>query len=77
MNDLAAILRADADRAAAGGPGHRRPCNSMPADPTDDHRVCFALADVESAVRGAVSLGATEDELEAIVYEAIVQCRRK
>lgn len=63
--DFSALIRADADFAVAGGVGNRRPCPGMPASPTSDHRVAYALYAVKTAAAGAFALGATDSEIEA------------
>ena len=60
-------IRNDADQAVAGGRGFRRPCAGLPAGPTEDHRVAFALHDVVMAIRGARDEGATREEVERVV----------
>lgn len=62
--ELSRLIRADADAAVSGGVGARRPVHAMPANPTEDHRVAFALGDVRDAVCAAYDAGATESEIE-------------
>ena len=63
--EFSAMLRADADKAVSGGVGSRRPCSCLPADPSTDHRVAYALSDVRDAAARAYSEGATTAEVEA------------
>lgn len=65
------ISRQIADQAASGGPGNRRATNYLPANPSSDHRVAFALGDVLTAMEGAVELGATRYELELLIDQAL------
>lgn len=68
---ISADIAAEAARATEGG--FRRPMNCLPANPSVDHQVAYALGDVADAVRRAVDLGATQDEMEAIIYRAITR----
>ena len=68
--DVSAMLRADADAAVAGGVGSRRPCSCLPANPTQDHRVAYALESLRHAARGAFEEGATESEVESVCLAA-------
>ena len=63
--EFSAMLRADADRAIAGGIGNRRPCPCLPANPSPDHEVAYALYDLREAAKHAHAAGATESEVEA------------
>lgn len=63
-SEFSALLQEDADRAIAGGEGSRRPCSCLPARPSRDHRVAFALGDVRDAARHAYEEGATDSEIE-------------
>lgn len=57
------MIRAAADRAVAGGVGARTPCSSLPARPTQDYKVAYALSDVRDAAQRAYAKGATESEI--------------
>lgn len=61
--EFSALLQADADRAVADGVGYRRPCACLPARPTTDNQVAYALYDVKMAARRAFEMGATEGEI--------------
>ena len=62
---FSALLRADADRAMSGGIGYRRAVPCLPADPSPDHEVAYALHDVREAAARAYAAGATQGEVEA------------
>ena len=59
--------RFEADQAARGGVGRRLPNNWLPNNPTIDHEVCFALGDVERAVKEALVRGATVEEIQNVI----------
>lgn len=69
MSDLSKSIQRDADRAVAGA--RRKPCNGLPANPSNDHRVAFALGDVRRAAENAARLGATDEELEDAVCVSV------
>lgn len=55
----------------------RRPNGRLPANPTEDECVSYALASVEMALEDAVEQGAERDEIVDLVDHVLARTRRR